>query len=194
MNMPVLQTERLVIRPFTLDDLATYEKINSAVGWTDETMTAEANLQKRRDWLEWTRRNYEQLARLHQPPFGDRAIVSKADNRLIGGCGLVPLLMPFGQLPTFGGRPDSLYSAEIGLFWILDPTRQGQGYATEAAEALVGYAFDDLRLHRVLATTEETNVASTAVMQRLGMTIEHNPFPDPPWMQVVGILANGAAG
>src|SRR5215210_58452 len=103
MNMPMLQTERLLIRPFTSDDLRSYYQINAAVGWTDETRTAEANLQARREWLEWTVRNYEQLARLHQPPYGDRAIVLKAANQLIGSCGLVPMLMPFGQLPTFGG-------------------------------------------------------------------------------------------
>jgi RimJ/RimL family protein N-acetyltransferase len=192
MNMPILHTERLVIRPFTLDDLQPYHQINAAVGWVDEAMTAEANLQARRDWLEWTVRNYEQLARLFQPPYGDRVIVLKATDQLIGSCGLVPLLMPFGQLPTFGGREGSLNSTEMGLFWIIDPAHQGQGYATEAAEALIRYAFDELRLHRIVATTEYTNLASAAVMRRLGMTVDHNPYPAPPWMQVVGILVNNA--
>lgn len=190
MNMPLLQTERLLIRPFTLDDLGTHHQINADAGWTDQTKTAEANLQACGEWLEWTVRNYEQLACLHQPPYGDRAIVLRAANQLIGSCGLAPLLMPFGQLPTFGGRANGLNSTEMGLFWIIDPAHQGQGYATEAAEALVRYAFDELRLHRLLATTEYTNLASAGVMRRLGMTIEHNPFPDPPWMQVVGILPN----
>jgi RimJ/RimL family protein N-acetyltransferase len=193
MNMPILRTERLLIRPFTLDDLLSYHQIATAVGWTDATMTSEANLQARREWLEWTVRNYGQLARLHQAPFGDRAVVLKTGNQLIGGCGLVPLLMPFGRLPIFGGRADNLNSTEIGLFWVIDPTQQGQGFATEAAEALVRYAFDDLRLHRLLATTESTNLASAGVMRRIGMTIVHNPFPDPPWMQIVGILPNNAA-
>lgn len=193
MNMPTLQTERLLIRPFTLDDLRPYHQITAAVGWTDATMNAEANLHARREWLEWTVRNYEQLARLHQPPYGDRAVVLKAADQLIGSCGLVPLLMPCGRLPTFGGRADSLNSTEMGLFWVIGPTHQGQGFATEAAEALARYAFDELRLHRLLATTEYANLASAGVMRRLGMTIEHNPFPDPPWMQVVGILPNNSA-
>ena len=193
MSVPTLKTERLQIRPFSLDDLTTYHQINVAVGWTDDTMPAEANLQARREWLEWTVRNYEQLARLHQTPYGDRAIVLKDGNQLIGSCGLVSLLMPFGQLPSFGGRANSLHSTEMGLFWIIDPAHQGKGYATEAAEALVRYAFEDLLLHRLMATTEYSNVASAGVMRRLGMTIERNPFPDPRWMQVVGILSNDAA-
>ena len=191
--MPTLQTERLLIRPFTRDDLETYQQITAAVGWTNETMTAEANLQAQSEWMEWTVRNYEQLARLHQPPYGDRAIVLKAADRLIGSCGLVPLLMPFGQLPTFGGRANSRHSTEMGLFWMIDPSHQRRGFATEAAEALVRYAFDELRLHRLVAGTDHTNLASVGVMRRLGMTIEHNPFTDPPWMQVVGMLPNGAA-
>jgi hypothetical protein len=52
MRMPTLRTEQLLIRPFTLDDASTYDQINTAVGWVDETMTAEANLLARREWLE----------------------------------------------------------------------------------------------------------------------------------------------
>jgi ribosomal-protein-alanine N-acetyltransferase len=193
MTMPILETERLVIRPFTLDDLSAYHQITAAVGWTDETMTDEANVEARREWLEWTVRNYEQLARLHNPPYGDRAVVLKAANQLIGACGLVPLLMPFGRLPSFGGDANSRNSTEMGLFWLIDAAHQGQGYATEAAEALVRYAFDELRVHRLVATTEYTNMASAGVMRRLGMTIERNPFPDPPWMQLLGILPSNAA-
>jgi RimJ/RimL family protein N-acetyltransferase len=193
MNMPILQTERLLIRPFTFDDLEIYQEINVANGWTDESMTAEANFQARRDWLEWSVRNYEQLAQLHQPPYGDRAVVLKENDRLIGGCGLVPLLMPFGQLPAFGGQANSLNSTQIGLFWMIGPTYQRQGLATEAAEAIVRYAFEELRLTRLIATTKYTNLASAGVMRRLGMTVEHNPSADPPWMQVVGILPNSGS-
>jgi ribosomal-protein-alanine N-acetyltransferase len=43
-------------------------------------------------------------------------------------------------------------------------------------------------LQRVVATTTYNNAASIRVMQKLGMTIERNPLPDPPWFQVVGVL------
>jgi len=36
--------------------------------------------------------------------------------------------------------------------------------------------------------TEYDNLASQGVMRRLGMKLEKTPFPDPPWLQVVGIL------
>ena len=76
---------------------------------------------------------------------------------------------------------------EVGLFWAIDPAQQRQGYATEAARALIDYAFDRLRLWRILATTEYDNHASQAVMLKAGMTLTRNPRPDPPWMQVVGV-------
>jgi RimJ/RimL family protein N-acetyltransferase len=136
--------------------------------------------------------NYKQLANLHQPPYGDRAIVLKSTMQLIGACGYVPCLSPFGQLPSFA---DDVYEAatvrnttEFGLFYALSPVHRRHGYASEAAQALVDYALQTLRLKRVIATTDYENVASIGVMAKLGMRIENNPLPEPPWLQAVGIL------
>jgi len=41
---------------------------------------------------------------------------------------------------------------------------------------------------RLIATTEYDNAASMGVMLKLGMRLEQNPFADPPWLQMVGIL------
>ena len=40
------------------------------------------------------KQHYEQLAKLRQPPYGDRAVVLKPTGRLIGACGYVPCLNP----------------------------------------------------------------------------------------------------
>jgi hypothetical protein len=45
---------------------------------------------------------------------------------------------------------------------------------------------------RIVATTENDNTRSIAVMRRLGMTIERNPSAEPRWFQTVGVLANPA--
>ena len=79
---------------------------------------------------------------------------------------------------------------EIGLYYAFDPAYHGHGYATEAARGLIDFAFTALHLGRIVATTEYTNERSQAVMRRLGMTLARNPFPDPFWFQVVGILEN----
>jgi ribosomal-protein-alanine N-acetyltransferase len=104
----------------------------------------------------------------------------------------VPCLGPYGQLPGFdpGGDTASarLSIAEFGLFYAFSPTQQRQGYATEAARTMIDYAFTQLRLKRIIATTTYDNAASMAVMRKLGMRITKNPYPDPPWLQVVGVL------
>lgn len=154
----------------------------------------EGSLDERREWLEWTVRNYTALARLWQPPYGERAVTLKETGQLIGAVGFAQALGPYQRLPSFrqNGEPDDFFmQPEFGLFWVTAPEHQRRGYAAEAAQALVDYGFTHMNLRRIIATTEYDNVGSQAVMRKLGMTIEHNPTPDnPPWFQVVGCLYN----
>lgn len=188
MRVPLLETERLTIRPFTHHDLdAVYQILDVEIGGGDGTREA------RRDWLRWTVLNYEALANLHQPPYGDRAVVLRRPGRLIGACGFVPCLAPFAQfaLERSAAVP-SLNTTEFGLYWAISPAHRRQGYAAEAARALIDFAFGPLRLQRIVAATEYDNLASLAVMRKLGMRIENNPLPEPPWLQAVGFLQNDA--
>ncbi len=59
---------------------------------------------------------------------------------------------------------------EIG--WVFHPAHQGKGYATEAAAALLRYAFVDLQAHRVIATCQPENPASYRIMEKIGMRRE----------------------
>ena len=130
--------------------------------------------------------SYEQLALLEQPPFGDRAIASRATGELIGVCGFVPLLGPF--LRVLDGTPSDRHVAEVGLYWAVAAAHRRQGFASEAGAALVRYGFGVLRLRRVLATTTFDNAASIGVMRRLGMRIVRNTAGEPPWLQVIGVV------
>lgn len=60
--------------------------------------------------------------------------------------------------------------AELGYF--LHPDLWGNGYATEAARLILGFAFSELALHRVFATVDPRNLASVRVLEKLGMTLE----------------------
>ena len=104
----------------------------------------------------------------------------------------MPLLDVYEQIPELcdSSAPTSYNIPELGLFWVIDSAHQRQGYATEAAQAMIDMAFTRLRLKRIIATTEYANTASQGVMQKVGMTITRNPLPDPPWLQVIGILRN----
>lgn len=192
--MPELITKRLRIRPFLPQDLDTIHKLFQDIRWHDPQLSETQNYRERNQWLQWSIMNYVQLAKLRQPPFGDRAVVLQETDQIIGMCGIVPYVGPFGQLPYFGSRENAPYTAEVGLMWAISPTHQGRGYATEAALALVAYAFNELRLHHIIATTEYDNLASQAVMQRLGMLVQYNPYLEPPWLQVVGVLENELFG
>jgi RimJ/RimL family protein N-acetyltransferase len=184
-SLPPLETKRLLIRPFTLDDLDDAHRLLD-----QEAFPPGYTLEERREWLQWTVLNTKHLAMLYQPPYGDRAFVLKETGELIGSVGIVPYMSLFGIYPFFGGRPDSLATAEVGLFWATSTPHRGNGYAAEAARAVIHYLFTHENLGRIIATTEYDNLASQAVMRKLGMTVERNPFNVPPWAQVLGILEN----
>jgi RimJ/RimL family protein N-acetyltransferase len=191
MDMPTLHGERVDVRRFAMDDLAAIHRILDVE--LDGLAGAEP-LAARRRWLEWSVLNYDALASLHQPPYGDRAVVLRETGELIGACGLAPVLLPFDQLPSRGGAGPvpGLNSSEIGLYWAIAPDRQRRGYAAEAGQLLIDYAFNGLRLARIVATTEYDNLASQRVMLKLGMALERNPHAEPPWMQIVASLENPA--
>ena len=84
------------------------------------------------------------------------AVLLKTDDMLVGHMEFHPWFAP--------------QTYEIG--WIFDRVYHGQGYATEAAMALLQYGFEALHLHRIIATCQPENVASRRVMQKLGMRRE----------------------
>lgn len=176
MRLPVLDTERLQVRPLSVDDAAAVRAVSG---------------EPHPGWLEWTAATYGQLEALRQPPYGERAIcLREGGGELVGMVGVVPSMGPFAQLPGFGGviGPATRMRPEVGLYWAVAPERRGNGYATEAARAVIDHGFAELGLARIVATTERANLASIAVMRRLGMRVEQNPLPEPHWFQVVGWL------
>ena len=195
MRVPPLMTERLVIRPFAPTDLdAIHHILDVELAAADVGTEGTKSVADRQQWLQWTILNYEELARLNQPPYGDRAATLRQNGELIGACGFVPCLCPFSQLPSFaaGVAPGhlGLHSTEFGLFYAISPRYQRRGFATEAAGALIDFAFGELRLRRVVATTTYDNAASMGVMRNLGMRLERNPHRHPPWFHIVGMLDN----
>lgn len=71
-------------------------------------------------------------------------------------------------------EPDLTCPLEIG--WRLKRSRWGQGLASEAAQAMAGFAFDTLRADELYAVCHPDNLASAKVMQRLGM--QHGGLQD----------------
>src|SRR5690349_3812981 len=121
-RMPPLGTARLLIRPFVIEDLEPLHQIlDVELSEADFGTEGAQSLDERREWLQWTVLNYDQLAKLYQPPYGDRAIVLKQTGLLIGAIGYVPCLGPFWQLPGFAAGPSIAtrpgFTAEFGLYY-----------------------------------------------------------------------------
>ena len=85
------------------------------------------------------------------------AIERKSDGKLIGDC----------ALRLRAGEPRI---AEIG--YTINSRYQGQGYATEAARALIGEIFGALNAHKVAALVDVRNPASFRVLEKLGFRRE----------------------
>lgn len=194
-KMPILETPRLVIRPFFISDLLSVHQIlDHELHESDFGNDGSQSLIERERWLQWTLLSYEQHSKLNQPPYGERAVVQKKSNKLIGICGYVPCLDCFEQVSDFdrAEKPGyrSLTTTELGLFYAISTSFQGTGFATESAGAMATYAFEQMHVKRVIATTTYDNEASITVMRKLGMRLMKNPLSSPPWLQVVGFLNN----
>ncbi|MBI2218089.1 MAG: GNAT family N-acetyltransferase [Candidatus Rokubacteria bacterium] len=85
------------------------------------------------------------------------AIVRKADEQLIGGCGV------------YVSAPEH---REGWIGYCLRRDAWGHGYATEVGAALLAIGFTELRLHRVSATCDPRNAASARVLEKIGMRRE----------------------
>lgn len=183
----LLHTDRLTIRPYTPDDLqARYDLTTRAFG-------VQTTHQATGEWLAWTIASYKQFASLHQPEYGDYAIVLNSTQAVIGSVGLVPSLIPWGVIDELRPPTTSLHyqtSPEFGLFWGILPDYWGNGYAPEAGKVFIAWIFDTLYAQLVVATTEHNNINSQRVMKKLGMDIYVNSHKKPAWFEVVGALTN----
>lgn len=150
MRFDRLETGRLVMRRWQVSDRAPFADLNA----DPQTMRFFPNTLDRAasDALIGT---FE--ARFERQGFGFWAIEVAATGAFIGFTGLNPL--PDG-VPGAGGL-------EVG--WRLARHAWHQGYATEAAHAALGVAFDELGLPEIWSLTAVLNEPSRAVMRRLGL-------------------------
>jgi [ribosomal protein S5]-alanine N-acetyltransferase len=144
----VLCSERLVLRPVTADDhavlLAHWGAPDVRRFLFDGAMLSAAEV---REAIEDSTRDFGRAG------YGLWLIHEKDPTGLVGTTGLRPL-------------------EDIGLeiFYSLASGSWGKGYATEAARAVLDHALGPLGLPEVLAEVDESNTASIAVIERLGMT------------------------
>lgn len=84
-----------------------------------------------------------------------------------------------GMVGLNNAHADMPFSPAVEIGWRLHSDYWGQGYATEAAQAALRYAFDVLELSEVVAFTAVINKRSQKLMERLGMTDKQDNFYHP---------------
>ena len=151
-DQPTIQTNRLILRPFTVDDAPHVQRL------AGDRAVAETTLLIPHPYPDGAA---EQWIGTHEATFekGEGvvfAITGREDGALLGAISL-------------DIRP-AHRRAEMG-YWIGKPY-WNQGYATEAAAAMLGYAFNRLELNRIHAEHFGQNLASGRVMAKIGMKRE----------------------
>jgi RimJ/RimL family protein N-acetyltransferase len=147
----VVETPRLLLRTFLLDDLPRYAELNAdpeVTRFLGGPMTA----QESDEIAEWAQQVHEREG------IGLLAVERREDGAFLGMCGL----------HHFHAYPDDV---EAG--WRLARRYWGNGYATEAATAWLDHGFRVLGLPRVISITEPENERSLGVIRRLGMSFDH---------------------
>jgi len=151
--MVILETERLTIRrllPTDLDDLsALYSDEETRRFFPDGTRTRAETWEE----LEWFLHGHPRHAEL-----GLWATVERSTGDFLGRCGLLPW--------TIDGVD------EVELAFLINKTRWREGLATEAAQGIVWYAAERLRLKRLICLIMPGNVASAKISERVGMRFE----------------------
>jgi RimJ/RimL family protein N-acetyltransferase len=149
----LIETERLVLRPFAEADLDAYaavlqsEPVRNALHLSQTVGRSDAWSQMAA-WLgQWELRGT-----------GHWAVEEKVSGAFVGRAGL--------HFPEREGWP----GVEIG--WALHPDYWRRGYATEAGRRAVQYAFVELDLPEVCSTILPENARSIAVARRLGFSFE----------------------
>ena len=151
----MIETERLFIRPYTLDDLDELIEMRS-----DPDVYRYLGGRERQNPIEITKRLDFYLECYETFGFGMSAMILKETGENIGGSGLQPL--------------EDTGEIEVGYnlkkrFW-----RKGIGY--ECAQAWLKHGFEKAGLQRIVAVADEANTGSWRIMEKCGMTFEKKEF------------------
>jgi RimJ/RimL family protein N-acetyltransferase len=162
---PTLETARLLLRPWRIDDETAY----AALLGDDEVMrylgsglryrakrSVAAAVATVSD-LEARRAVHKLIAHWERLGFGEWAVEEKASGRLIGQVGL------------HHQRDWTEEPAKVEVGWLLVRDAWGKGYATEAGAASLRDGFERVGLDRVISIALVENRRSVRVMERIGL-------------------------
>jgi RimJ/RimL family protein N-acetyltransferase len=161
MSDTILETQRLIIRKWRDSDLHDMAAINQNPQ-VMEYFPAPKTFEETRDFIIAHAGLYEQLG------YCAYAVELKDNHKFIGFVGLSPV---GNDLPC---------GPAVEILWRISSKHWGKGYATEAAQAVIEHAFNDLRINELVTFTASANKKSEKLMQRLGFErSEQDDFDHP---------------
>lgn len=148
-----LETKRLVLRELHKDDWQEVLRYQSDPRYLEFYSWAERTAEDVRDFVAML------VALQHEHPRTkfQLAIMLKQSGELIGNCGV---------------RMNRSDATEADIGYELAPGHWGNGYATEAATAMVEYGFNELGVHRIWSWCIADNVRSVRVLENVGLRME----------------------
>ncbi|MGE0171344.1 MAG: tetratricopeptide repeat protein [Oligoflexales bacterium] len=153
----VAKTERLIIRPWTQEDVPHYLTSSMDAGYNCFSTPGRFSV---RDKKEATEKVDSRVALFEQRGLGKFLLFTKNGNEFIGTCGIDPYQLD--------GREEFELGYRLCLrFW-------NQGYATEAARAILDYGFTTLDLDRIIAFAVHQNTASLKTIEKLKFRYERD--------------------
>ncbi len=147
----ILETERLVIRPWQTGDAAHYEALSKDIGYN---CFAPPGAYLVRDEAEALEKIGERVSLYERHGIGKFPVFLKEGGQCIGTCGF--------SFYTLDGAQE----LELGYRFALN--HWGNGYATEAGKTLVRHAFQNLNRPRIFAFAIRQNPASLKIIEKLG--------------------------
>lgn len=151
-----LETTRLILREFTLDDLEAFAYLMS------DPEVMRFSLKGPLKGKEQAREYLQKLILDHYAKhgYGVYALIYKEDNCLIGYAGLI------------SQNIDRVMQTELG--YRLLPKYWGKGLATEACLAICQYAFNQIDIDHLISIIDPKNIRSVEVAKRIGMSFWKN--------------------
>ncbi len=154
--MVVLETSRLVLRPFRPDDLDDLARLYADAEVRRHFPDGPLDRARTREELDWFLSGGDPA----RPGLVLHALVERATGRLIGRAGFLPW--------TLDG------SDEVEIAYLLDRAHWRSGLGGEIAGALVRHGFEVLGLDRLVAIIHPDNLASVRTAERAGLRFERS--------------------
>jgi RimJ/RimL family protein N-acetyltransferase len=148
----VLETPRLTLRRFTLDDAPFVIELVNDPAWLEHI--GDRNVRTIEEAHAYLRKGA--LAMYERVGFGMYVVALKESGELVGTCGLI--------------QRDGLDDVDIGFAFL--PQFRGKGYALESAAAVLEHARNGLDLKRIVAIVSAANHRSIRILERIGLQFE----------------------